>query len=752
MRKFVRRTNGRFCTCGIPFQGICQGLLLALFVQTGVSIAGDDAAETEQAKRPDIVIERVFGPEHPDRYKHPASFTELANGDLYLAYYGGSGEYGEDTWVRGARLVKGTKQWTSPEIIADTPFRSDGNPVIWQAPDGLVWLFYVVRYGETWSNSRIKFKVSHDNARTWSDSDMLTWEEGTMVRGRPIALNNGDYLLGVYHETGNDREEVAPDTTSFFLRKKKGENQWTPTNHVHSRLGNLQPSMVQITDDYLVAYSRRGGGYGPLPDGFLVRSESRDGGYTWSEGKDSQFPNPNSAADFIKLANGHLLLVYNDNNQGERMPLTIAISTDNDLSYPHRRNIVDKPDDTAAYPVAIQTSDGKIHVIYTSERRTVINHAVFEESAILRKQNGGAASTGQTAEAPRHVPVYAVDHRFGGWPANHGIWSWGNEIVVGFSIGEYRNLGPDRHAIDRERPEEHVLARSSDGGETWTVEYPGRRGMLVGTKGMRHGIVPPDQHEPAPADCPGGIDFMHPDFAMTLRMANKDTGESQFYYSYDRARTWNGPFRLPLFGRKGIMARTDYIVNGRHDCLVVLTAAKADNREGRPLCARTTDGGRSWNFVSEIGPEPAGYSIMPSTARLSPMHLLTTLRCREGDRSWIDAWVSHNDGSSWSYLNRPEPDTGEGNPPAMILLRDGRLCLTYGVRRDPFSILARLSSDQGSTWSDPIVLRDDGGGRDIGYPRSVQRPDGKVVTVYYFTDKTDVDRTIQATIWDPGYP
>ena len=44
---------------------------------------------------------------------------------------------------------------------------------------------------------------------------------------------------------------------------------------------------------------------------------------------------------------------------------------------------MNKPGDTAAYPSAIQTQDGKIHVVYTSAKRTVINHAVFDESAIL---------------------------------------------------------------------------------------------------------------------------------------------------------------------------------------------------------------------------------------------------------------------------------------------------------------------------------------------------------------------------------
>ena len=85
----------------------------------------------------------------------------------------------------------------------------------------------------------------------------------------------------------------------------------------------------------------------------------------------------------------------------------------------------------------------------------------------------------------------------------------------------------------------------------------------------------------------------------------------------------------------------------------------------------------------------------------------------------------------------------------MIRLADGRICLTYGVRAAPYRMCAKLSSDGGKTWSKEIVLRDDGGGRDIGYPRSVQQSDGKIVTVYYFWDKkTGPERYIAATIWD----
>ena len=62
----------------------------------------------------------------------------------------------------------------------------------------------------------------------------------------------------------------------------------------------------------------------------------------------------------------------------------------------------------------------------------------------------------------------------------------------------------------------------------------------------------------------------------------------------------------PSFGQPGIAARTDYIVNGPDDCLLFLTAAKANRQEGPAALRRTTDGGKTWQFVSWIGPEPDG--------------------------------------------------------------------------------------------------------------------------------------------------
>ncbi len=213
---------------------------------------------------------------------------------------------------------------------------------------------------------------------------------------------------------------------------------------------------------------------------------------------------------------------------------------------------------------------------------------------------------------PQHVMVYHKPGRFGGWPANHGIWAWGNEILVGFSVGIYKDLGPNLHAIDRDKPEEHLLARSCDGGLTWQIEDPSVKGALVPAGKALHGVAPPGLEEKSWRDCPGGIDFTHPDFAMTIRMSDKDTGMSRFYYSTDRGHNWEGPFRLPLFGQKGIAARTDYLVNGKHDCMLFLTAAKQNNQEGRVICrAPPTAAKRGRSCHTSARSRPATRSCRP---------------------------------------------------------------------------------------------------------------------------------------------
>ena len=361
-----------------------------------------------------------------------------------------------------------------------------------------------------------------------------------------------------------------------------------------------------------------------------------------------------------------------------------------------------------------------------------------------------------------HIDVYRQRSRYAGWPANYGIWSWGNEIVVGFTVG-YPDPRGGFHARDRSRPFTAMQARSLDGGRTWQVQdtpcrIPEGYGLSVDEHvhaGLydRHG----DSSEEGFLDPTDEVAFTHPDFAFMCARSGLVAGaQSWYYYSYSRCRTWNGPFLLPMFGQSGIAARTDYSVSGPAECTLFLTATKSDGREGRVFCSRTTDGGRTFRFLSWVGQEPAGFTIMPASVRLSDARIVAAVRCRstEADttheQNWIDLYASDDDAKTWHYVTRPVENTGMGgNPPALIRLADGRLCLVYGFRDKTYGIRATLSSDEGVTWSRETILRADGGNHDLGYPRAVQRPDGAVVVVYYFNRQADAERYIAATIWQP---
>ena len=334
------------------------------------------------------------------------------------------------------------------------------------------------------------------------------------------------------------------------------------------------------------------------------------------------------------------------------------------------------------------------------------------------------------------VSVYQEPGRFGGWPANHGIWSWGDEILVGFERAHYK-AQEEGHSFDPHKPSGPVLARSLDSGESWAVEIPEL----------------PARSDEKPVPGPEGIDFAHPDLVIKCR----DAG---FHISYDRGKTWQGPYRLPDFGRK-LTSRTDYIVNGSHDCLMFLSAFESKVEAGlqdRAFCVQTTDGGRSFAFLSWMTGEPiAVRSVMPSTVRGAKGQLISAMRrrhdrCLGGEvemNCWIDVYRSTDDGQSWQFLSKGA-DTGmrNGNPPSLLRLMDGRLCLAYGYRATPYGIRAKLSHDEGETWEDEIVLRDDGRTWDLGYPRMVQRPDGKLVTIYYYSTAENPEQHIAATIWD----
>ncbi len=351
----------------------------------------------------------------------------------------------------------------------------------------------------------------------------------------------------------------------------------------------------------------------------------------------------------------------------------------------------------------------------------------------------------------QHFTVFRDPARYAGWPANYGMWAWGGEIVLLFTVG-YPDPAGGFHARDRSRPLTTMQARSLDGGENWSVSEASLEGGV--------GLGTYEHHDPevnASLELPEfrqptDLRFDSPDFAvMCGRTGLKAGTRSWFYTSEDRCRTWQGPFELPMFGQLGVAARTDWLIDGPQSATLLLTATKPDGDEGRVFAVRTEDGGASFEFLSWIDEAPVRYQIMPASVQLDESTVATAVRCQGSEHrdNWIDVFRSSDNCGSWEHLSRAVADTGDGGNPASInLLDDGRLLLVYGSRKPPFGIYATVSEDGGGTWSAPSALRSDGGNHDIGYPRTVIRSDGKAVAAYYFNDAPEGERYIGATVFE----
>jgi hypothetical protein len=88
-----------------------------------------------------------------------------------------------------------------------------------------------------------------------------------------------------------------------------------------------------------------------------------------------------------------------------------------------------------------------------------------------------------------------------------------------------------------------------------------------------------------------------------------------------------------------------------------------------------------------------------------------------------------------------------GLPSHLVRLKDNRLLMTYGHRRQPLGNQARLSTDHGRTWSDPIELSGDGITGDLGYPSTVELDNGTLVTVWYEVMKDSPRAVLRQAKW-----
>ncbi len=170
-----------------------------------------------------------------------------------------------------------------------------------------------------------------------------------------------------------------------------------------------------------------------------------------------------------------------------------------------------------------------------------------------------------------------------------------------------------------------------------------------------------------------------------------------------------------------------------------------DKRTG--VCV-SEDDGQTWKWLAAIPTRPgdnaANYHELHAVETADRRILVHIRNHNAANPNETLQCESDDGGRTWSL---PKPIGVWGLPSHLLRLRDGRLLMTYGHRREPFGNQARLSLDHGRSWSAPLTVSRDGTSGDLGYPSTVELEDGSLLTIWYELTKGTNRAVLRQARW-----
>lgn len=348
----------------------------------------------------------------PTVQNHAANLSLLPDGTLTCVWFGGTMEGMGDISIYMSRLAPGSDTWSAPQKMSDDPQKSEQNPMLFNAPDGKVWLLYTSQTSGQQDGAVVKRRISSDGGKTFGEVSVLCDIPGTFVR-QPIIVNGRDeWLLPVFRCIGvpGTRWSGDVDTAAVLISTDAGTS-WA-MHDVADSIGAVHMNIVPLGGDEMVALYRN------RFSEQVLRSRSHDGGRNWSAPEPTDLPNNNSSVQTVRTGDGRIAIVYNHANasmsddrrlslydeiEGEepeaaevvepvgrkavwgvpRAPLSLTFSSDGGDSFADRidletgdgfcltNNSKDGLNREFSYPSILAAPDGAIHVAFTYFRRAI---------------------------------------------------------------------------------------------------------------------------------------------------------------------------------------------------------------------------------------------------------------------------------------------------------------------------------------------------------------------------------------------
>ena len=308
---------------------------------------------------------------------HAATIVETKEG-LVAAWFGGTKEKNPDCCIWISRKTK--NGWSQPQKVADGVLNgikyACWNPVLTMTPSGELQLYYKIGINVAgWSGHVIR---SHDYGKTWSTSQPLPDGFLGPIKNKPVwtgkrmvcpSSTEGENGWQVHFEISDDEgltwKKVGPIAADEIMENDKVKR----SNNKHSTIQAIQPTILIHPDGKLQALCRT------QNNGSVATTWSYDRGESWTPLTFIDLPNNNSGIDGVSLKDGRFLLVYNHyryikGKKKNRTPINVAISNDG-IHWQAGVILEDSPINQYSYPSAIQSKDGKVHIVYTWRRQRI---------------------------------------------------------------------------------------------------------------------------------------------------------------------------------------------------------------------------------------------------------------------------------------------------------------------------------------------------------------------------------------------
>lgn len=223
--------------------------------------------------------------------------------------------------------------------------------------------------------------------------------------------------------------------------------------------------------------------------------------------------------------------------------------------------------------------------------------------------------------------------------------------------------------------------------------------------------------------------------------------------SEDGGHTWKDPVYPPatpdesafgLFGKPVPAYNRGALCEGKDGRLYWVVASTARSQPGKSgtHLLISADHGSTWTYACPVASDD-NVGFNETSLYETPRGELVAFMRTDGFNDHTAIARSKDHGKSFQQWK----DAGfQGHPHYALRLPDKRVLLIYGYRHAPFGVRARvLDAECERVESAPeIVLRDDGGNSDLGYPWATMLSKRRALVVYYF-NKANGTRHIAGT-------